>query len=108
MQISNNANVWLSGYIDDLVNELKHTKRKLETEQATAKRLDAAIFLLKDENEELLGKLFGAKIKYKKNKKAGQKLEALRLKWTGIADVLGPEMKDESEDEYGVGDSDMD
>jgi predicted RNase H-like nuclease (RuvC/YqgF family) len=124
MQISNNVHVRLSGYVDDLATELEQTEKKLETEQAEVKKLTTnnarlqrtidnsrgANCDLYNEVNELHEELHEVKIKNEKNKRAGQKLEALRSMWTGITGLLSPEVEEESGDEcscdFGGGNSD--
>jgi len=124
MQISNDAHIRLSGYVDDLANELEQTKKQLETEQAEVKKLSADNARLQrtvdhsrdvnvdlyNEIDELQDELHDVEIRNKKNKRAGLKLEALRSMWNGISGLLGPGMEEESEDECscggGFGDSD--
>ena len=89
----------LGHHIDDLTEELERTKQEIHEKDATSKNLARDVTELVDEVAELKRKLEESEAKNKVNGEARDKLVKLRSHWAGMADLFGPEVKKECEDD---------
>jgi chromosome segregation ATPase len=113
MKTVNDTNTSFNEHVERITEELEDTKTALKTEKDSVQSLRFEVASLKYDVGQLLGKnerlkdknvglenhLKTANARCAKSTEAEKKLENLKSKWAGIADILGPDIKAEGSDE---------